>query len=332
MTLLDHYLRAVRMYLPKGRQQDDIISELAEHLDSKMEERTDALGRPLTEVEQEDVLMEHGNPMIVAGRYGATNLGFSFGRQLIGPELFPLYIRILLMVFGLIIVVIPIIAPFIETPMPLPSRLFIPMAIQFVIITFCFICIDAFQRRSRRDISRHEAGRTWRFPPAYLQRIPRYQSAVGLAVIAATALWWAAIPYAPRLILGPAATTLELAPSWHVFYWPILLLLLAGVAQRVINLLYPELNWLQPVTRLATNGLGVAMVYPFLRSYPYVVVAGAVANVDAASRMARGVNEFLWWNVLASFGLYWLINAGINAWLCLQHARYVARRRREQTS
>jgi hypothetical protein len=117
-----------------------------------------------------------------------------------------------------------------------------------------------------------------------------------------------------------------------VFYWPILLLLLAGIAQRSINLLYPQLNWLQPVTRLATNGLGAAMVYPILRSYPYVVVADAAANSGAASIMARGINEAIWWNLFVGFGLYWLINACINAWLCLQHARYVARRRREQTS
>ena len=38
MTLLNHYVNAVRMYLPKGPQQEDILSELSEHLQSKMDE------------------------------------------------------------------------------------------------------------------------------------------------------------------------------------------------------------------------------------------------------------------------------------------------------
>lgn len=96
MTLLKHYVNAVRMYLPKGPQQNDILSELSGHLQSKMDEEEEALGRPLTEIEQEALLTQHGNPAIVAERYGAPRRSVAFGWQLIGPELFPLYFRILL--------------------------------------------------------------------------------------------------------------------------------------------------------------------------------------------------------------------------------------------
>ena len=95
MPLLDHYLRAVRLYLPKGPQQDDIVDEIAEHLTAKLEDEAARLGRPLTEVEEEAVLTRHGSPMIVAERYGVAQRGFAFGRQLISPELFPLYARVL---------------------------------------------------------------------------------------------------------------------------------------------------------------------------------------------------------------------------------------------
>jgi hypothetical protein len=76
--------------LPKGPQQEDILSELSEHLQSRIDEEEDALGRPLTEVEQEALLSQHGNPAIVAERYGAPRRSVSLGWQLIGPELFPL--------------------------------------------------------------------------------------------------------------------------------------------------------------------------------------------------------------------------------------------------
>jgi hypothetical protein len=87
MMLIDHYLNAVRMYLAPGQPHDDIVNELRENLLSQIEEKEAGLGRPLSEPEQETLLTGHGNPMIVAGRYGATTRNVAFGWQLIGPEL-----------------------------------------------------------------------------------------------------------------------------------------------------------------------------------------------------------------------------------------------------
>ena len=72
MNLLDRYLQAVRFFLPR-RQQDDIVRELSENLLSQMEDRAEALGRPLTEDEQADILRRHGHPMLVAGPLSITS-------------------------------------------------------------------------------------------------------------------------------------------------------------------------------------------------------------------------------------------------------------------
>src|SRR5262245_47324393 len=117
MSLLKQYVNAVRMYLPRGSQQEDILTELSEHLQSKMDEQEEALGRPLTEVEQEALLTRHGNPAIVAERYGAPRRSVAFGWQLIGPELFPLFKRILLLNWTITIVAVPVIRWF-GTSMP----------------------------------------------------------------------------------------------------------------------------------------------------------------------------------------------------------------------
>ena len=316
MTLLDHYLRAVKIYLPKGPEGNDILSELSELLQTKLEERESELGRPLTEVEQEEVLAQHGNPTLVASRYGATGHGLAFGRQLIGPELFPLYRAILLAQFSCTIVVVFGIALLSERGELRLMRFLGPMLFQFILSTAIFTSIDAFRRRER-------ARESWTFPPTYLQSIPRWQSAAGLACLSLTAVWWAALPYAPALILGSATDRLALAPAWNLVYWPLLLALVIGMTQRLANLLHPEWNWLQPVTRLVTNGIGVVMLFPFLRSQPYVTPL-----VASAEALARGVNASIWWNALASFGLYWLINCGFMVWMCVQHVRYVMRRRR----
>ncbi len=153
----------------------------------------------------------------------------------------------------------------------------------------------------------------------------------GGVALGTTALWWAVVPHVPSLLLGGGASVLELAPSWHMFYWPVLLVLAVGVTQRFVTYLRPRWNWLQPATRLLTNGAALALVYPFLVSYPYVLVRDGVTDAGAAA-LARRINNSLWWNVLASFSLYWLITALFCAWMCVQHARYVARSRRPQVS
>jgi len=79
------------------------------------------------------------------------------------------------------------------------------------------------------------------------------------------------------------------------------------------------------VTRLLTNGWGLVLVYLFLAASPYVV---AIDAGDAT--LAARINSTFWWNSMASFGLYWLINAAFLAYLCYQHAMRAVRRRKEQ--
>ena len=90
--------------MPGGVPAADIISELSESLQTKLEERQASLGRPLTEPEQADVLARHGNPLTVAAGYGPTNRGVAFGVQLISPEVFPPYVIALLLVFSVIVI------------------------------------------------------------------------------------------------------------------------------------------------------------------------------------------------------------------------------------
>ncbi|HEY1901143.1 MAG TPA: hypothetical protein VGG56_01855 [Terracidiphilus sp.] len=53
MEFLDRYLEAVKKHLPWQRQ-DDILAELRANLESQLEEKEEALGRPLTQAEAED--------------------------------------------------------------------------------------------------------------------------------------------------------------------------------------------------------------------------------------------------------------------------------------
>jgi hypothetical protein len=82
MTLTERYLKAVAAQLPKT-SRDDIVAELADAIADRMDARVEAVGRPLTDDEQEAVLREVGHPLAVAARYGSGPL------HVVGPELFP---------------------------------------------------------------------------------------------------------------------------------------------------------------------------------------------------------------------------------------------------
>jgi len=94
MELLDRYLVAVGQKLPKP-QRDDIIRELSENILSQFEDKEVELGRPLSEAEQEAILKQVGNPLLVAGRYRQDDRSLTLGRRIIGPALFPFYVKVL---------------------------------------------------------------------------------------------------------------------------------------------------------------------------------------------------------------------------------------------
>lgn len=94
MDLVDSYVKAVAKALPEG-QREDIVGELSEDIRSEMEDKQRELGRPLTEEEQEGLLRQRGNPLLLAARYRQDQRSVAFGRQIIGPVLFPFYIKVL---------------------------------------------------------------------------------------------------------------------------------------------------------------------------------------------------------------------------------------------
>jgi hypothetical protein len=315
MTLLDRYLQAVRMFLPGDVPHADILAELGEQLQSMTDEREARLGRPLTEVEQEQLLNDYGTPMIVAGRYGGGTRQLSFGGVLIGPELFPLYLRILLVNWAIAIGIHALLA-FVLFEKPVGPRPFVTTVVcQFVGLTLTFAVIDRLQRHTRQR---------WYFPPAYLQPVPRWHSVSGLIVFAALLTLWAIA--VPSLVPGEVAPELTLAPGGYAVYWSVLILMVAAVAQRAINLVRPDWNWLLPAARLTTNGAGLVMLYFLQAAHPYVAVAAPVAS-EALTTRASQLNGFIWWMLVGVAPFYFLTFIAIWGWYFAQYVCYVLRRR-----
>ena len=88
MDLVDRYLKAVSLLLPKA-QREDIVAELGDTILTRLEARETALGRPLNDAEIEAELHAIGHPLEVAARYRDGP------NHLIGPNLYPYYVFVL---------------------------------------------------------------------------------------------------------------------------------------------------------------------------------------------------------------------------------------------
>src|SRR5262249_45542245 len=220
------------------------------------------------------------------------------------------------------VVAVPIISRF-STAIPhLGFRSFAgPMLAQLVIVTIVFTAVDWFQRLSRRPPARRSLP-NWRFPPTYLQCIPRWQSLVGVILFGILTVWWALIPIVPSLMLGPASASLEFTASTSTLYWAVLALLLVSAGQRAATLARPDWNWLQAVTRLITNGSALMLLYPFAMSFPYVLASASAPDLESAELLAHRINSTLWLVTLGTMSIYWLCNTAFHVWVCAQFLRY----------
>src|ERR1700722_19523277 len=141
--LLDQYLNSIRRSLPEA-QRDDIVQELSENIHAQIEDKEAELGRPLADAEVEAILKQHGHPMVVASRYRQDKRSVAFGPELIGPVVFPFYVRVLKFNLGIsfVITFIVAVALFFSghaiTAGNVVPAIFYQVTIQFVVVTLIF--------------------------------------------------------------------------------------------------------------------------------------------------------------------------------------------------
>jgi hypothetical protein len=224
MNLINRYLQEVAKYLPKARRAD-IVEELRANLLSQMEDREEELGRPLAEAELIEMLQHHGNPMMVAGRYREDNRGLAFGRQLIGPELFPFYRMILLINLSITVAIVAVILPIVGHVVGgaiTSGRVLTPLIAQFFAVTLIFIFLDWGKGHV---LNRWDPGN---LPPLKKNDDdgPTAGNIFAFAALAVGTVWLLLTPKWPYLLLGPGALYLPALglkpmPEWPQFYWAI---------------------------------------------------------------------------------------------------------------
>jgi hypothetical protein len=311
MNLLNRYLQTVGRLLPKARR-DDIIAELRANILSQMEDREQEAGRPLTEDEQAAILRQIGNPTVIAGRYRENNLGLAFGRQLIGPELFPFYKISLSVNLAITVVILAVLIPAIAQQAGgaiILGRALVPLVTQFIIVTLVFIALD----RNKGRVLDHWDPRKLPAVKANLEDGPNASNIFTFIVTALGTLWLALTPRWPYLLLGPGALylpalALKAMPSWNAFYWAIV----ATCCGRLVLQLFSLFRWLprgtarilDVILRVAGLCIGVLLLLkaPNYVTSPYPEV-GYWANLNFAVCVAAAVAINLWGTGRALFSL-----------------------------
>ena len=324
MDILESYLRAVKRCLPRA-QSDDIIKELSDELRSQLEEQQAALGRPFNDQEMMAFFKQHGDPMTVARRYRQDRHSLTLGWELIGPELFPTYLMFL--AFNLTLTVASVVVVSLLIHVPITAQAFlVPVLAQIICLTVVFTILNLIRRKYPQP---------WYYPPAELAPmlpVSRWYSLVGLIMWGTVAIWWIAVPHFPRLILGPGAAYLKLASSWHRFYVPILLLVLASALQRVVTLFRPTWTWAIPVTRMLINGAAVPVLYWLMfKNATLVVLADGIQSNSHYEQLAGNFDGLIRWGILGPWlWIYAAISAVVYAWYSVPHLRRWIRRARGQ--
>lgn len=318
MDLLDRYLNSVRPFLPRG-QQEDILDELSANIRARMDDREEQLGRPLTADEQEAILQDYGHPMLVAGRYRTNTGSVAFGRQIIGPALFPFYVRALKFVMGasLAIYLVVLVALTVTgNEMNFGDVLgtaALQVLIQFAVITLVFAVVERSPTTLRWSAESAPKARPTTLARPQVSRLESVSKIVAVVVVAA---WLWTLFAQPTLYVGAIAQTYHLGPIWEQVALPTLLIFALSAAQAVVNLFRPDWTLLPLVVRLLTDlgALGIALY--LLRGSSWIVLANSVSGGGSLA----SVNQFVYYGLLST-AIGFALVALFNAWQLVRAAQ-----------
>jgi hypothetical protein len=269
MDLIERYVAAIGRQLPP-KQSADIQAELRDELLTRVEAREAELGRPLARAELETLLIDFGHPLVVAGRYRKT-------QHLIGPEVFPFWWLtvkwMLAIVLGVYLVLIAIGAAIHQVHPDMSTAP--PSAVPVVIYLFGIITLvfAAFERFGKTAFLRE--WKPSRLPPAaaHGRSVPTLAGEIvaGLVFLA----WWFGLIHF-RNFLPPFVLTVDLAPVWRAWFWPIAAYSLVEIGADVFALARPERAQLHRAIFMARYLAGMAVLAGVLQAGHWLVVRGTL--------------------------------------------------------
>jgi hypothetical protein len=328
MDIIDRYLNAVAAQLPQD-QRADIVAELRDMILSRFEEKEEALGRPLTEAEQEEILREIGHPLVVAARYG------SGPQHVVGPELFPWWmfgVKAGLIVIAAITalgVLVRVLVGDVEVGRAIGQAISSLFQSAIMLIGFATIAAFVIERQKEKPsfirdwrvkdlgvfefgaglnaeaVSRGLSAGDWSTTtPRKARRASPVARAVGSAVgWSVVLLWW--IGWLPGTnvtaetlgaVVGGVDWSLMLGDIHAMLYWPVIVFGLARIVFDVMRAARPDGV---RFTALGDIGFGVAegALFGWLWLYSPLSKVVFVPTVEAFVDRVAHTAQTGWWSV-----------------------------------
>ena len=164
--ILEKYLNSVRSCLRKLSATTSCRSFLKIFTRKSKTKKTNSAVR-CSDAEVEEILKQHGHPMVVASRYNQEKRSVAFGPELIGPVVFPFYVRVLKFNLGISAVVLFIVAVALffgghaMTAGNLLPAIFYQVIIQFAIVTVIFVAADRHFKKNPESWNYRNAKHPW---------------------------------------------------------------------------------------------------------------------------------------------------------------------------
>ncbi|MEP9358822.1 hypothetical protein [Sphingomonas sp. KR3-1] len=317
MDLIERYLGAVRWNLPAAKA-DDIIAELADLIAARIEDREEALRRPLRSEEVSQLLREFGHPLAVAGQYHGQ-------RALIGSEVFPFYWFVLKVVLAIVAVIelvqiggAMVVGDFSRALLHGSSGLVHSLIYNAALVTIGFAVIE---RTGWLDdyLAKWKPEELPDLPKLRLDLPPKkrwepvFQIAFGLAFLA----WWAgAFP----IVFVPHDARINLvgAPIWTQLYWPVIALVSTRLLLNLVSLLRPAWKPLRAALILGSTA-GTLLIARALHAVSQIVIVTG-SDADKVAQVQQGLDKGLSIAVIAV--------AALSAFECAKELYQLYRERR----
>jgi len=306
---VDRYVAAIGRELPP-KNAAEITAELKDVLLSKIEDREDELGRSMTDKEVEQMLIDFGHPMIVAGGYRKT-------QYLIGPELFPMWVatmRMVLMIGGAILLVGIVVGAASTSSGPVwvlqralgafwPGFIWV-----FAIVTLVF----AINER----MGQHRIRLVWnprQLPPARSPGRKRFDLMAEAAMAGVFLLWWTGLIRFRAWLPVPPAIDVHLAATWAPFFVPVILYASAEIAIDLLALTRPAWGRMIAGLNLAKFVAACVLTILLLRVGHWVDVVAPKAPAHVVEMMTRVFDQWIQFALMATLVIY-VIKGGLEAW------------------
>ncbi|MBD5635223.1 MAG: PQQ-binding-like beta-propeller repeat protein, partial [Candidatus Eremiobacteraeota bacterium] len=269
MDAIDRYLKTVKRYLP-ATQREDIAAELSANLTAAIEDRERELGRPLGARECDELLRALGHPIAVALRYRSSGAAFAFGPELVGPALFPFYVRVLIVNLAVACAVALAAQVYNIPSWRGVANISAHLLLQFAIVTAVFVAIGRYIDRPENAWRVRDGA--WSFGRVG-GRVSRLESISTLVWLAGSTALLVDAVRSNDLFARGTSSPLVVTPVWHQIVLPYATIVVLEIVRNCVNLARPDKLRFRAIMLASAGCVGVAGIAALLRAGSLVVAS-----------------------------------------------------------